>query len=1217
MNPSAASPSPLQPGLMVLHGNRPEDLRALLIAWLRQHPLAPLENEVVLVQSNGIAQWLKLALAAHPDDPAGGGLGITAAMELQLPAQFLWRAYRAVLGRSDVPERSPLDEAPLTWRLMRLLPTLLDEPGFEPLARFLAGGAPGAGDEDIRARKRHQLAQRLADLFDQYQVYRADWLQDWAEGRDQLRTLRHGDRPLPPDQRWQAQLWRALLAEVGPAGQAGSRAGVHQRFIAALADAQQQKDAPRPPALPRRVVVFGISALPAQTLQALQALAGHMQVMLFVHNPCRHHWSDIVADQDLLRGAYKRQARRPGMPAVLDEAALHQHAHPLLAAWGKQGRDYLHLVDSIDEPDRYRAAWQGVGAGRIDLFSDDEEAAPGLLQQLQDDILNLRPLAETRALWPAVVPAQDVSLRFHSAHSAQREVEVLHDQLLARFDADPTLQPRDVIVMLPAVDGYAPHIEAVFGRLPRSDPRHIPYTVADQGQRGQEPLLVALELLLRLPESRLAASDVLDLLDVGALRLRFALADEALPTLKRWIAGAGARWGLDAAQRESQALGAAGEVNSWRFGLARMLLGFAVGEGEAFEGIEPYGEVGGLDAAALGPLAALLRALEETLNGLQAPATPTQWAESLRALLARFFAPAEPREQLRVQQLQQGLDDWLDECADAGFSEALPLAVVRERWLAALERQGLQQRFMTGGVSFCTLMPMRAIPFRVVCLLGMNDGDFPRPSVRADFDLMQGDWRPGDRSRRDDDRYLLLEALLSAREQLYISWVGRDVRDHSERAPSVLIGQLRDHVAAGWRLAGHDDQPGALLDALHTEHPLQPFSPRYFTPGAPQAPALDGLYSYGREWQAAHGDQAAQADDALLLLPPLQPERPLSLRQLADFLAQPVDAFFAQRLQVRFDPGEDEAPDEEVFALDGLQNWQLEAELRAALQSWADAQPTPEAARTRIAAELAARTGPLLRAGRLPLQAFGTLAAERLRHALQRTMAHYLEARARWPQPEAQPHILRWQDAASGLAIEDSLPLRHLPAETLAQAEDDAPTPACIVLASGRLHRGDELSWQHIVRHWPAHLALQIAAGPTRTVLASETGLVRLAPLPRAQAQATLAALLQGWAQGMRQPLPLACRTGFMALNEEGEAGRRTRQAYDGDFQRSGEGARPAPARVYEDFAQLLAVRAPQGEGSAFWHWTQQLYRPLWDALESARPPLAESGGGDASGADA
>ncbi|MFT3718460.1 exodeoxyribonuclease V subunit gamma [Pseudorhodoferax sp.] len=1190
----AASP-PLAPGLMVLHGNRPEDLRALLVAWLARHPLAPLEHETLLVQSNGIAQWLKLALAA---DPAQGGLGVTAAVRMQLPAQFLWQAYRAVLGRATVPERSPLDEAPLTWRLMRLLPRLLDDPAragpFAPLARFLDG------DADLR--RRHQLARRLADLYDQYQVYRADWLEDWAQGRDVLRTLRQGERPLADEQRWQAQLWRALAEDAGAdarQGLAGSRAGVHQRFLDALA----RHDGPPPPGLPRRIVVFGISALPAQALQALAALGRVAQVLLFVHNPCRHHWTDIVADQDLLRGAYRRQARRAGMPARLDPALLHQHAHPLLAAWGRQGRDYLHLVDGFDDPQGYAARWAGVGAGRIDWFSEEPAPAHHLLRQLQDDILDLRPLAETRARWPAVDPGLDRSLRFHVAHSAQREVEILHDQLLARFDADPTLQPRDVIVMLPRVDDYAPHIEAVFGRVPRGDARHVPYTVADRGERGREPLLMALELLLQLPESRFAASGVLDLLEVGALRRRFGLADDALPLLKRWIEGAGVRWGLDAAQRAALGLGAAGAANSWRFGLERMLLGFAVGAGAAFDGIAPFDEIGGLDAEALGPLAALLRALRQSLDELAQPATPAQWAERLRRLAQRFFAPAEPREQLRLQQLMRGLDQWLDECAAAQFDEALPLAVVRERWLAALDRHGLQQRFMTGGVSFCTLMPMRAIPFRLVCLLGMQDGDFPRPVVRDDFDLMQHDWRPGDRSRRDDDRYLLLEALLSAREQLYVSWVGRDIRDQSLRAPSAPIGQLRDHLAAGWRLAGHADAPAALLRALTIEHPLQPFSPRYFAADAPAAPALDGLYSYGREWQAAHrapGPAAAGAAPALLPAP--APQAPLTLAALADFLAQPAEAFFRQRLQVRFDAAGEPALDAEVFALDGLLRWQLEAQLRAALQPWADAQPPQALTPAALAEAVRAQAGQLLRSGRLPLRAFGELAAEDLQQRLLRTLGHYAQARAQWPAPEPARRQLQWRDADSGLAVDDPLPPRQLPA---ADGGGGDGVPARLALANGRLHDGSTLSWQHIVRHWPAHLALQIAAGPTRTVLASESGLVRLAPLARAEAEAALATLVRAWAAGMREPLPLACRTGFAALAEE-VPGRQSQGVYDGGHQRRGEAARAALARAYPDFAALRSARSADGRG--LWDWARTLYGPLRDAVQGTRAHAGAAG---------
>ncbi|WP_284189893.1 exodeoxyribonuclease V subunit gamma, partial [Zoogloea oryzae] len=200
--------TPLPPGLMLVHGNRPEALRDLLVAWIRRYPLAPLETETLLVHSNGIAQWLRLALAEDPaEDSVGGGCGIAAGLDMSLPSRFLWQVYRAVLGRDAVPEVSPFDKPLLMWRLMRLLPDVMGEAAYAPLRRFLAS------DADLR--KRFQLAERLADLFDQYQVYRADWLAAWAAGDDVL-IRAGGDRvPLPDEQRWQASLWRALLADVG------------------------------------------------------------------------------------------------------------------------------------------------------------------------------------------------------------------------------------------------------------------------------------------------------------------------------------------------------------------------------------------------------------------------------------------------------------------------------------------------------------------------------------------------------------------------------------------------------------------------------------------------------------------------------------------------------------------------------------------------------------------------------------------------------------------------------------------------------------------------------------------------------------------------------------------------------------------------------------------------------------------------------------------
>src|SRR5690606_24910513 len=213
------------------------------------------------------------------------------------------------------------------------------------------------------------------------------------------------------------------------------------------------------------------------------------------HNPCAHYWADIVPDKDLLRAGNRRQARRPGLPVELGEDQVHQHAHPLLASWGKQGRDFISLLDQIDDPgarERYGPAFEAIRQ-RIDVFEPLSGAT--LLEQIQDDIRDLRPIAETRGMWPAVRPVEDASIRFHVAHSAQREVEILHDQLLAAFSADPTLRPRDVIVMVPDIEVYAPHIQAVFGLLDHADARYIPFSVVDQNRRQFDTLVHAVEKL--------------------------------------------------------------------------------------------------------------------------------------------------------------------------------------------------------------------------------------------------------------------------------------------------------------------------------------------------------------------------------------------------------------------------------------------------------------------------------------------------------------------------------------------------------------------------------------------------------------------------------------------------------------------------------------------------------------------------------------------------
>jgi exodeoxyribonuclease V gamma subunit len=1132
------SPPSLPPGLIVIHSNLSESLRDVLVGWMRAHPLGPLEREVVLVQSSGIAQWLKLALAADPRDGAGGGAGIAAAFEFLLPSRFLWRVYRAVLGAAAVPEVSPFDKPRLMWRLLRLLPEVMDQPVYAPLRRFLR--------DDADCRKRYQLAERLADVFDQYQVYRADWLAAWAAGHDTLPRDGGADLPLPPSQCWQAALWRAVLddvkalaAPIGAAPSSDGRAAVHAAF---LRRAEALPDDAPVPGLPRRLIVFGISTLPRQSLEVLAVLSRWTQVLMCVNNPCEHYWADIIEGKDLLRAAHARQQRRRGSPARIGDDELHLHAHPLLAAWGKQGRDFIGLLDEHDSAgERARlAAALGGEAQRLDLFGSAGDDT--LLRQLQDDIRDLRPVRETRARWPAVDAVRDPSVRFHIAHSRQREVEILHDQLLAAFDQDATLRPRDVIVMVPDIEAYAPHIQAVFGLHDSGDPRAIPYTIADRVKRHADPLLHAVEQLLQLPRARFAVSEFMDLLEVPAVRERFGIAEDQLPLLHAWIRGANIRWGLHDAQRAALGLPSSGTPaaqNTWLFGLRRILLGYAVG-GRAtnWNGIEPYDDIGGLDAALLGPLIAVVDSLEQSWLELAAPATPQVWGERLAALLERFFHPGDSTDAYTVQQLNAALREWLDVCAEGGVVEALPLSVVAEHWLSRLDEGGLSQRFFGGAVTFATLMPMRAIPFRIVCLLGMNDGEYPRVRMPMDFDLMAYDYRPGDRSRREDDRYLFLEALLSARDRLLVSWVGRSVRDNTPRPPSVLVGQLRDHLAAGWRLArdtaaspetaavrmqetgdagmhetagagthetvaaGMPEPDEALLAALTTEHRLQPFSPAYFS-----SPASASLFTYASEWRDAGNGRAG----AMQPLPPLVRDEPLTLRELADFVRAPVDAFFKQRLQVSFLQEDAATEDVEPFVPDALEQWQLQDALIRAQSRALETGGDPYASRE---AELA-RIG---RAGVLPDGAFGALTAEDLIAPLDDMAERYGKALARWPHA-VQEEFPLLVDGIDGVpALEDSLG---------AFRRDDEGQRCRLLVDSSSLIPKGKYRAARIVPHWVAHVAAQLAGEAVTTVVVSKAGDVVFPPLTRREAMRCLRAWLRGWQAGMSRPLPLAPAAAF------------------------------------------------------------------------------------------
>jgi exodeoxyribonuclease V gamma subunit len=930
-----------------------------------------------------------------------------------------------------------------------------------------------------------------------------------------------------------------------------------------------------------------MSHMPGQLLEMLAALATHSQVMLAVPNPCQYHWGDIIDGREWLQAERRRHAYRDEALSSLPLAQMHLHAPTLLAAWGRQGRDFIRQLDAFDD---LQAAKQLTQWPRLDFFED----APGedvrrLLAQLQRRIRDLEPSGGGTP--PEPLAAGDQSLVFKIAHSPVRELEVLHDQLLQWFHTPPgdqPVSPRDVVVMVPDIETMAPAIRAVFGQYKRADARFIPFDIADLGAKAISPLIHAVEWLLALPQQRSRMSELVELLEVPALAARFGLSEAGLPTLTRWMAGSGIRWGLSAPHRAGLGLGMCGEDNSALFGVQRMLMGYACGadpvDADA-PGATPYPEVGGLDAELAGSLAHLLQALIDWWQTATQDATPAQWAERGRSMLAAMFKPRDDNDRNAIAALDQALTDWVRACAEAGFSDAVPLAVARSAWLEALKTPRLEQRFRAGGVTFCTLMPMRAIPFKAVCLLGMNDGDYPRRSPRADFDLMglPGMSRPGDRSRRDDDRQLMLEALLSARQVLYVSWSGRSVRDNSEQPPSVLVSQLRDEIDLLWGKG--------TAERLTTVHPLQAFSRSYFEEGS-------GLQTYAKEWRAAQStpfagmlsdsealadmtshSEAATTESSISLLPPLESAQGvpvLTLTQLARFLRKPVGAFFRERLQVHLEDERSELHDEELFGLAGLDLYQLiDHEL----------QHVPTALNAETLPAHVQQVGQRLRqAGALPLAGVGTLAKQNLQARLQAMLGAALREQQAYPDA-AERLLLDWvhpqvalQDALSDVRVGEGGQMSlHLRASDLASFKTQKP----------------QAHPDKLIDIWLLSLAAAAMDQPLRCVVVGRNAVLRMAEQDPEAARVQLTALLAVWAEGMRWPLPLPPGVALQWLKDRNNHNALA-DAYEGsDFKRAERDKDPALARTYPTIEDLLTT-------PAFERLAQIVYAPLKAWAEQA-----------------
>lgn len=707
--------------------------------------------------------------------------------------------------------------------------------------------------------KRYQLVVRLAETFQRYLEYRPDWIQRWEEGRDT---------------HWQALLWSRFAAEAPGAHRGALQADFVRRVNAGvLAQA----------GLPERIFVFGALPMPPPLLDLYALLARHLDVYFFVPNPCREYWGDIASERAIARAALNA------------ESSYVQTGNPLLASLGRRGREFIDLIQEFQTNEIEQ--WVEPG--------DDT-----LLHAVQGDILDLR--APGASAWPC--NDDDRSVQIHSCHGPMREVEVLYDQLLALFERYPGLAPSDVVVMTPDIETYSPLIEAVFST---GEPA-IPFTISDRSAEQESRTAAAFLALLELPGGRYEVDAVLGVLDNAGVQKRFGLAEDDMDTVHRWVREANIRWGIDAAHRVSLGLPATHE-HTWRFGLDRLLLGYALpGAGERlFADILPYDDVEGSDAQCLGSLASFAEAVFELNGSLQSARPMHEWMQTFRTLLGQFFVP-DPDRQWEVDAIRSGIDALDRAATEGGFVRPVPLEVARAALRDELQIRG--RGFLSGGVTFCAMVPMRSLPFEVVCLIGMNDGMFPRMQRRCGFDLMVVDVRRGDPSPRDDDRYLFLESLLSARRCFYVSYCGQDPRDNAPRPPSVLVSELLDYIERGF-VGG-----GSGADRVLMRHPLQPFSSRYFD-------GRSRLFSYSRTFcdAASHAGGAASVPAFVDgdLPPPDEAWRSVELEALIRFAAHPARYFLRERLRIKLEQAESEFEVREPFALDALDAYQLKQGLLA------------------------------------------------------------------------------------------------------------------------------------------------------------------------------------------------------------------------------------------------------------------------------------------------
>lgn len=1099
---------------MPLHLHRAEgtDLLADGLGRLLVEPLAdPFAEELVLVPAAGVQRWLSQRLSQMLGTGAGPGSadGVCAGVAFRNPATLI----AEVTGTADEDPWSP--EA-LVWPLLEVIDASCDEPWCATLARHLGHGGTGP-EAELRRGRRYAVARRLAGLFTSYARQRPRLLTDWLDGRAGDGT--GGD--LATDLGWQPPLWRALVTAVG----ADPPHVRHERTVARLRESPTDK-------LPARLSLFGHTRLAVTDIELLAALATHHELHLWLPHPSEALWQALSG----IHGAVSRFA----------DTSRRQAGHPLLQTLGRDVRELQRALPADPATDEYLGG--AAASGR-------------LLGWLQSDIAAnaVRPQGRTLA-------DGDRSVQVHSCHGPARQVDVLREVVLGLLEDDPTLQPRDIAVMCPDIEAYAPLITANFGLGELAADMHpahrLRVRLADRSPMQINPLLGVVAELLGLADSRATASQVLNLTQAAPVRTRFAFTDDDLETINRWVRGANIRWGFDAEHRQPYGLDHI-RHNTWRFGLDRILTGVAMSDDSQawLDTALPLDDVGSDRVELAGRLAEFVDRLASVTGTLCGTRPLAEWVDAVRDGV-ETLTQVGPDEDWQSCQLQRVLTKV---CQDSGSRSATPLRLPDFRSLLGGHLAGRPSRanFRTGGLTVCTMVPMRSIPHRVVCLVGLDDGAFPRLDHVDGDDALARAPMTGDHDARSQDRQLLLDAIGAAGEALVITYTGVDDHTGHRRPPAVPLAELLDTVDRS--------TTAPVRNQVVTEHPLQSFDIRNVESGALVAGTP---FTFDPAALAVARAATGQRHDPGPLLPgalPAPPPGDVTLTDLLDFFRNPVKGFFTA-LDYALPKDLDRVADAMPVTIDGLTKWHVGERILQNILTGMN----PE---TAVAAEC--------RRGVLPPARLGHRAACDLRD----NAGDLADEARRYRQCEPESHDLT-VDLGNGRQLTGTV--SHVYAGGIVRAtysKNDCKRllPAWIQLVA--------LAAQHPQRGWTAAC---IGRGQADGSAAHR---MLVAPADPVSVLRDLVALYDA---GRREPLPLPLRTSHAWAEARACAGdphTAASKQWKTSFQPPKEDREPAHEQAWGKDAELDAIlgtpRAGEktaGETTRLGSLAGRLWQPLLDA---------------------